>query len=260
MGKGVFITFEGGDGSGKSTHIKFLAKVLKAAGYDVVLIREPGGTSIGEKLRDILLDPKNTELTPEAELLIYEASRAQITEEVIKPAILAGKIVLCDRFFDSSVVYQGHGRGLDIGFIDKANHFATSGLAPDRTILLRVDSGLTRKNRVRRRENSDRLDLESDEFHKNIALAFDEIAKDHPERIRVVETGGRHSDTARAIIDEIDDLFDGLANKVCDLDKMLATLDSQHTSTSDAASRTFSKTLSKTHAASCEHKSSKEDK
>ena len=109
--RGIFITFEGGEGAGKTTHIRFLSEALKAHGREVVRLREPGGTDIGERLRGVLLDPRNTALSDEAELLLYEAARAQIVAEVVKPALERGAVVLCDRFTDSTVAYQGYGRG-----------------------------------------------------------------------------------------------------------------------------------------------------
>ena len=134
---GAFVTFEGGDGAGKSTHIKFLAQVLEAAGLEVVRVREPGGTSVGEQLRAVVLDPANGEMAPEAELLIYEAARAQIVAQVIAPALARGAVVLCDRFTDSTLAYQGSGRGLSREFIEAANAFAARGIVPDRTIVMK---------------------------------------------------------------------------------------------------------------------------
>ena len=133
---GIFITFEGGDGTGKTTHIKRLAQTLKDYGTEVVCVREPGGTKIGEAVRDILLDPQNAQMSSECELLLYEAARAQIVSEVIKPALARGAVVLCDRFADSTLAYQGFGRGLDKAFIQGASAFAQAGVQPDRTILL----------------------------------------------------------------------------------------------------------------------------
>ena len=133
---GIFITFEGGDGAGKTTHITFLASCLRAMGHEVICLREPGGTSVGEDLRAIVLDPKNAGLCAESELLIYEAARAQIIREVIIPALARGAVVLLDRFYDSTIAYQVYGRGLPMSFVRQANSFACQGVHPCRTILL----------------------------------------------------------------------------------------------------------------------------
>ncbi len=122
--RGVFVSFEGGEGAGKTTHIRFLAETLEARGFEVVRLREPGGTAIGDKLRSIVLDPGNAAMCDACELLVYEAARAQIVEEVIKPALDRGAVVLCDRFFDSTTAYQAYGRGLDADFVRRANQFA----------------------------------------------------------------------------------------------------------------------------------------
>ena len=129
--KGIFITFEGIDGCGKSTQCELLKDYLKANNKDFIFVREPGGTVIGERIREILLDKKNTQMTARTELLLFEAARAQITDEVIKPALEEGKIVLCDRFFDSSSAYQGMARGMGMDFVAGLNMAATGGLKPD---------------------------------------------------------------------------------------------------------------------------------
>src|SRR5271157_786725 len=137
--KGLFITFEGIDGCGKSTQSKLLAGRLKRAGYKVVYTREPGGTRLAEKLRDILLHPAN-KISPLAELFLYEASRAEHVSKIILPAVRSKKIVVCDRFFDATVAYQGYGRGLDLNVIETLNRFASTGLTPDLTILLDISA------------------------------------------------------------------------------------------------------------------------
>lgn len=132
---GIFITFEGGEGAGKSTHIRFLAEALEEHGREVLCLREPGGTAVGEQLRSIVLDPENAALSDEAELLIYEAARAQIVSEVIAPALARGAVVLCDRFYDSTIAYQVFGRGLDRSFVEAANEFACQGVHPDLSLI-----------------------------------------------------------------------------------------------------------------------------
>ena len=134
--RGMFITFEGGDGAGKSTHLQLVAEALRERGQEVVCLREPGGTIIGEQLRSTVLDPGNYIMTDECELLIYEAARAQLVAQIIRPALARGSIVLCDRFTDSTIAYQSFGRGLERAFVERANNFACQGIHPDRTILM----------------------------------------------------------------------------------------------------------------------------
>lgn len=179
--KGLFITFEGGDGCGKSTHVKLLADRLHKMGRQTLVPREPGGTPIGEKIRKILLDPANEEMIPQAELLLYEASRAQNTAEVLRPAIAKGKIILCDRFYDSSTAYQGYGRQMDVETIQKINMYATDGLVPDRTLLfLRdADEGIEAASKV---GELDRLELAGHDFHERVHQGFLEMAYAEPER------------------------------------------------------------------------------
>ncbi len=207
-GRGVFITFEGGEGAGKSTHIRFLAEALRGRGREVLCLREPGGTDIGERLRAIVLDPANEALSDEAELLVYEAARAQIVSQVIRPALERGDVVLCDRFTDSTVAYQACGRGLSRSFVDCANEFACQGVVPDRTILL-VAGGSARTGlaRATRRTGADRLELEGEAFHARVNEAFLRIARDDPDRVRVVQSSGRKSETSAAIFAELSDLF-----------------------------------------------------
>lgn len=225
---GVFITFEGGDGAGKSTHIRFLAQVLEDAGLEVVRVREPGGTSIGEQLRAVVLDPANGEMAPEAELLIYEAARAQIVSQVIQPALKRGAVVLCDRFTDSTLAYQGHGRKLSLDFIEEANAFATRGVVPDKTIVMRCADVQEKRGRVSSREETDRLERAGDSFHMRVNAAFDELAHAHAQRIGVVETSGTHSDTARAIFRHVEAFFPWLADGAQDMDVRLAAFDAAH--------------------------------
>lgn len=228
---GALITFEGGDGAGKSTHMHFLGNVLRDLGFDVLTIREPGGTSIGEQLRAVLLDPRNPEMRSRAELLIYEAARVQLVSEVILPALEAGKVILCDRFTDSTLAYQGHGRGLDLDFIMALNDFATSGVEPDKTILVTCTDGAARKGRVGRREDADRLDAESDDFHRTVGDAFEVIAASNPERIAVVDSSGTHGQTARQIFAALSDVFPWLSDGTIDLDGCLEIYERAHDKT-----------------------------
>lgn len=179
---GIFITFEGNDGSGKSTQIKFLSQCLMEEGYDVLLTREPGGCKISEKLRDILLDAENNDLSPLTELLIYEAARAQHMHQVILPALTMGKIVICDRFTDSTTAYQGYGRGLDLAQIKTLNDVAVQGRYPDITILLNLDPehSFLRKGGV---DQNDRIEQEGLAFHKRVYEGYMALAAENPNRI-----------------------------------------------------------------------------
>lgn len=225
---GVLITFEGGDGAGKSTHIRFLAEVLESLGFEVVRTREPGGTQIGEQLRDVVLDTRNAELSSRSELLIYEAARAQLIDQVVLPALQAGKIVLCDRFTDSTLAYQGFGRGLDLGFIREANAFAAADVVPDATIVLSCPDREEKKNRVDRREEADRLELAGDDFHSRVIDAFAQLAEASDGRIHMVETSGRHSQTAQAIFAALSAVMPWLSDGTADMSEKLAAFDAAH--------------------------------
>ena len=197
---GVFVTFEGGDGAGKSTQIRFLARLLEDAGREVVRLREPGGTAVGEALRAVVLDPAHEAMSDRAELLIYEAARAQIVDEVIRPALGRGAVVLCDRFYDSTVAYQGCGRGLDGAFIDAANRFACDGVVPDATVLLVAPASAVR-SRMGRREGADRLGLAGDAFHSRVAVGFEQIAEADPAPGEDGAVAGcTRADTFRAVL------------------------------------------------------------
>ena len=201
--RGIFITFEGGEGAGKTTHIRFLSEKLCERGREVVRLREPGGTAVGEELRAVVLDPKNDNLSDEAELLIYEAARAQIVAEVIRPALERGAVVLCDRFADSTIAYQVHGRGLDAAFVEQANAFACQGISPDRTILLTTGgSARTGLSRATHR-GADRLERAGEEFHTRVNEGFLDIARAHADRVRVVQSAARKSRTSELVFREL---------------------------------------------------------
>ena len=204
--KGAFITFEGGEGAGKTTHIRFLSQTLEAMGREVVCLREPGGTSIGEQLRAVVLDPCNDAMADECELMIYLAARAQLVAQIVKPALERGAVVLCNRFSDSTMAYQGFGRGLDRDLVRRANDFACQGIRPDRTILLVPPS--TRAGLARATvEGADRLEAAGDAFHERVNAAFAQMAAEEPERMRTVRSASKKSDTARAVFAELADLF-----------------------------------------------------
>ncbi|HEY5456461.1 MAG TPA: dTMP kinase [Acidothermaceae bacterium] len=184
---GLFVAFEGGEGAGKSTQSKLLASWLAERGYEVVTTREPGATPIGRQLRQLLLDPDSGEIAPRAEALLYAADRAQHVATVIRPALARGAVVVSDRYVDSSLAYQGVGRSLSSGEIERLSQFATSGLRPDVTVLLDVpvDEGLARTSV--RDEIPDRLEAESDAFHERVRAAFRELAEASPDRYLVID-------------------------------------------------------------------------
>ncbi len=189
--KGIFITFEGVEGSGKTTQIDLLANALEAKGLQVVKTQEPGGTKIGAMIRKILLDPKNKEIGPMTELMLYGASRAQHIKEVILPAIKEGKIVLCDRFSDSTIAYQGYGRSLSLEIIEKLDIIATEGLKPSLTILLDInpEKGLFRAKKRIEENNSlkeGRIEQEGFSFHKRVREGFLKLAEEESDRIKVI--------------------------------------------------------------------------
>lgn len=181
-----FITFEGGDGTGKTTIIERLAKDLEAKGYEILKSREPGGSKISEQIRNVILNVENTEMDYMTEALLYAASRRQHLEEIIKPAIKNGKVVICDRYVDSSLAYQGHARGLGIKEVYEINNYATQGYFPDLTIYIDVapEIGISRIKRNNR--DMDRLDLEKMEFHELVREGYLKVSEMFPERIKVV--------------------------------------------------------------------------
>jgi len=191
--RGVFITFEGMDGSGKSTQLRRLAKRLVQTGRQVVETVEPGGTRIGAHIRGILLDVTNQELSPTSELLLYFAARAQNVDQVIQPALAQGAIVLSDRFTDSSLTYQGCGRGLGTDTVLALDKIACRGLKPDLTLLVDIDlaTSLARaETRNRRRERNDRMEEQDSAFYEKVRDAYAALAAAEPERIRIIDGRG----------------------------------------------------------------------
>ena len=181
----LFITFEGPEGSGKTTQLRLLADWLREQGADVLATREPGGTSISEAIRAILLDSSRTEMRPEAEILLFSAARAQIVGQVIRPHLERGGIVLCDRYADSTLAYQGYGRGLDLKTLRAITHFATGALVPDLTICLdiAIEEGLQRKSA----QEWNRLEEQTLAFHQRVREGYLEMAAAGPERWLVVD-------------------------------------------------------------------------
>jgi dTMP kinase len=208
--KGKFIVLEGIDGSGKTTQLKLLGDKLKGMGLPVLHTREPGGTRIGDKIREILLNPEYQELVPRAEAFLYAAARAQHVAQVILPALAKGTIVLCDRFLDSSLAYQGFGRGIEVSLLERINEPATDGLVPDLTIILDfcTEDGMDRINLSGRR--IDRIEREAGAFHQRVRMGYLSLAGRSPGRYRVINANRPveqvHRDimmAAEGVIDEI---------------------------------------------------------
>ncbi|HKQ78223.1 MAG TPA: dTMP kinase [Blastocatellia bacterium] len=214
MELGKLITFEGIDGCGKSTQMRLLERYLTERGVAVVSTREPGGTELGKKIRSALLDGVRGSVEPLAELLLYAADRAQHVRQVIIPALAEGKVVLSDRFYDATTVYQGYARGFDLTLVDQLNELATGGLKPDLTLLfdLDVETGLKRTLSRGGGVNGmaaqpDRLDQEPVEFHERVRNAYWEIAAREPQRIRVIPAAGLVEETFELVIKEIQSLL-----------------------------------------------------
>ncbi|HUJ11559.1 MAG TPA: dTMP kinase [Verrucomicrobiae bacterium] len=185
--KGKFITFEGGEGCGKSTHIERLAARLRGEGYPVLIVREPGGTEVGEQIRHILQYSKqSTAMVAETELLLFSASRAQLVREVILPALRKDCVVLCDRFFDSTTVYQGVGRKIDPQVVATINAFAIDACRPNLTLVIDLDPR-TGLERARGRELFDRMENQSLEFYERVRQGYLDLARRDPERVKVVD-------------------------------------------------------------------------
>jgi dTMP kinase len=186
----MFITLEGSDGSGKTTQFRLLADYLREQGYDVITTREPGGTNIGEQVRECLHDVRNKSMTSAAEVLLYSASRAQLVEEIIRPALAQNSIVVSDRYYDSTIAYQGYGRQLDIGALTGITEFATGGLKPDLTLLLEVDimTGLSRRESGGVEMN--RMDLQADAFYERVRVGYRTLVAAEPDRWVVIDANG----------------------------------------------------------------------
>ena len=202
----MFITLEGIEGSGKTTQVKHVVAYLKTKGYDCIVTREPGATKIGKKIRSILLDPASQDLHPLAELLLYIADRVQHVKELIRPALSAGKAVICDRFFDATVVYQGYARGLDIGLINRMHHLILEGLKPDITILLDLapEIGLSRAwqqiENGKRAGRETRFEEEALSFHQKVRAGYLELASLEPDRFRIIDASQDEDQVRKDII------------------------------------------------------------
>jgi dTMP kinase len=206
MTKGVFISFEGSEGCGKSTQIELLTRRLRALSYRVRNVREPGGTPIGEEIRHTVKHSKsNSAMTPEAELLLMNASRAQLVREVIRPALAAGEVVVCDRFYDSTTAYQGHGRQLDLKMVQSVIDIAVGGTRPDITLLLTVTPEISELRRAMRQSTlpfmRDRIEEADRKFFERVEQGFAAIAAAEPGRFRVVESSGSMESVSERIWD-----------------------------------------------------------
>jgi len=205
MGRGRLITIEGLDGAGKTTLAAGLERALAAGGLAVRALREPGGVELAERLRALVKDPA-LRVGARAEALLYAAARAQLVEEAVAPLLAPGKWVLLDRFVDSSLAYQGAGRDLGVEAVRAINDFATGGLQADRTLLLRVDPSLGRTRQAQRAEAPDRLEQQGDAFFAAIADAYDRLAAQEPERVRVIDAGADPDAVLAAALEAIEDL------------------------------------------------------
>jgi dTMP kinase len=185
---GLFITLEGVDGCGKTTQSKLIVDALEATGREVVKVREPGGARLSEKIRLMVLDPGNTDMCDECELLLYEASRAQTVREVIEPALKRGATVVCDRFYDSTYAYQAAGRGLSADMVRTANELGSCGLVPDVTLVFDLDPSSAFGRAVQ--EGADRLEGEGMDFQRRVRGGYAELAKEEPRRVRLVDASG----------------------------------------------------------------------
>jgi dTMP kinase len=203
LNTGKFVTFEGIDGCGKTTQVKSLEQFLISKGFHVLVTREPGGTKVAEKIRDILLDRDNIELHPRAELLLYLASRAQHTAETIVPALTSGVWVISDRFYDSSIAYQGAGRNLGMDVVEKLSLFATDNLSPDITFFLDISPETAERRMVAQSKIKDRLEAENEQFIALVRKGYLQLAQCEPNRIKIIDAERPAEPIGNEIIDYI---------------------------------------------------------
>lgn len=206
----MFITFEGIDGSGKSTQINLLEDYLKEEGFEVVVLREPGGTELSEAIRELLLN-SNFEINSITELMLFEAARSELVDNIIKPALESGKIVICDRFFDSTTAYQGYGRGLDLSTIDLFNELATRNIKPDITFLM--DISLEKAQSRTGQKQLDKIESSGGDFFQKVYLGFKKIAQKEEKRFVEIDASGTIRDTHIKIIEIIEKRLKKLNNK-----------------------------------------------
>lgn len=198
---GRFITVEGIDGCGKSTQARLLVEDLERAGYDVLALREPGGVAISEKIRALLLDPANVEMSATCELLLYEAARAQLVHEVVAPALAEGRVVVCDRFYDSTTAYQGYAGGVPLDAVTRANELAVGACAPDLTLVFDIDPALAAERTVSRTQ--DRMEAKGIAYQQHVAEGFRAIASAEPARVKRIDAArdidAVHADVMAAV-------------------------------------------------------------
>lgn len=197
--KGKFVTFEGCEGVGKSRQIHMLEEYLKLNKIEYYLTREPGGTNVSEQIRKVILDGKNVSMTDECEALLYAAARVQLLKENVKPRLDKGELVLCDRYIDSSLAYQGYARGLGVEFVEKINDYAIKNFMPDYTVFLKLtpEQAFKRKGGV---DKTDRLELSGMDFHNKVYQGYLDLAKKYPERYIVIDASGERDQTHAKII------------------------------------------------------------
>jgi dTMP kinase len=205
---GLFITFEGGEGCGKSTQSKLLLKKFEQQNIPVVLTHEPGGTALGDEIRKTLKNKRNSFVSPQTELLLFAASRAQLVAEVIRPTLKEGEVVICDRFAHSTLVYQGYGRGLDLTIVETVNTVATGNLKPDLTVFLDIspEQGLARKQ-----SSKDRFELEDLSFHRRVREGYLKMAAAEPDRWLVIDASLPKGRIAEIIWDRVSQLLPGIS-------------------------------------------------
>ncbi|MDO4805806.1 MAG: dTMP kinase [Coriobacteriales bacterium] len=206
LGKGLFITLEGVDGCGKTTQANLLVEALEAAGHEVVRVREPGGARLSEKIRLMLLDPGNDDMCDECELLLYEAARAQNVREVILPALERGATVVCDRFYDSTFAYQAYGRGISPDLVAMANRLGSCGLVPNVTLVFDLDPARAYGRAVK--DGADRLEGEGTGFQQLVRAGYAQLAKDEPQRVRIVDACGQIATVHARTLDALRDVVE----------------------------------------------------
>lgn len=209
--RGLFITLEGADGCGKSTQAAILADRIAATGREVVRLREPGGTAVSEKIRALVLDPENSEMASECELLLFEASRAQLVRQVIEPALARGAVVVCDRFYDSTFAYQAAGRSLAEQTIRAANALGSCGVDPDRTLVLDMDTDAALARATR--DGADRMEAEGVAFQRRVREGYLRLVAEEPRRVRRVDAAGTVEEVAGRLADALADLLPDLAGE-----------------------------------------------
>lgn len=209
--RGLFITLEGADGCGKSTQAAILADRIAATGREVVRLREPGGTAVSEKIRALVLDPENSEMASECELLLFEASRAQLVRQVIEPALARGAVVVCDRFYDSTFAYQAAGRSLAEQTIRAANALGSCGVDPDRTLVLDMESDAALARATR--DGADRMEAEGVAFQRRVREGYLRLVAEEPRRARRVDATGTVEEVAGRLADALADLLPDLAGE-----------------------------------------------